>query len=111
MLPAAVSMTFEYPSGDLEFFIDEKTHQKQRFSASSLAEILADCVSSLEYLESGKMVHGNICPKFVGFIKKTVLKPVANAGTGQGTETLQATDKFRYFVLDRLNDPSSPVQC
>ena len=77
-----VETYFEYPPER------SASAAKLRWSPKKILRFLHDCLQGLCFLEGNRMVHGNIRPEFIHFNSK----------------------KNRFVILDRLNEPFTPIE-
>jgi hypothetical protein len=80
-----MSVFYNYPSGDLEYLIEEQIGNQREINSDTLISILYSCSKSLALLQKNRMIHGHVSPKYIG---------ISENG---------------FEIMDRLNDPSSPV--
>lgn len=55
-----ISGYYEYPTWDLKRELSERKRDKALFQSDELAILLRDSISGLAFLQSHKIVHGNL---------------------------------------------------
>ncbi len=81
-----ISGYYEYPDWDLEREIERKKEKNIFFEPEKLLRLIEDILSCLTYLQSKKMLHGDIRPKYI---------------------VLEKNDS-PFKLADRLGDPHPP---
>lgn len=81
---------YEYIGTDLMNEIAERTKSGQSFTSVELKTLFVSFINALAFLQSRKMVHGDIRPLYITYNQ-----------SGTGSE---------FKLADRLGDPSSPNQ-
>ena len=79
---------YEYPENDLKSDIEQKRAKGEDFEGWHPLNLISQLSQPLGFLQMNKMIHGNVRPKFISYF----------------------AEERKFKILDRLSDPSSPVQ-
>lgn len=81
---------YEYPESDLEREVERRKEGGEYFTEIDLLKMIENVLDCLAFLQQGKMVHGDVRPKYIDF--------------------KQADDERPCKLLDRMGDPNPPNQ-
>ena len=62
-----VSGYYEYPDWDLEREIEKRNTNKNYFKPDVLLKITFEILSAMSYLQSKKIIHGDLRPKYISY--------------------------------------------